>query len=179
MVSENTIKAIDYMKAHIGEEIDKEGMAEEIGVSVRSIGGILLSLSKKDIFTTVNRVVTTEKGESIVKKIVPSPSIATFEFTETAPVKKAAVSEKTLEVAKYLSGKVGSSEKFTTADVAAALDKPKTSIDPIVTGLAKKGLVERGEPVGVIIDEKAVMVKYLTVKPEIIDFIREAEAANN
>lgn len=175
MASEHSVAVVNYMKQHVGEELAKKDIAQAVGIEEKVLNGIILGLVKKEVFKTVDRAVDDGNGgQKITKMIVPLPAVTTFVFAEPAK-KKPPVSEKTLKVAKYLVDKIGSAEKFTAGDVASALNEPKTSVETIITALCKKGHAKRSDAVGVIINDKAVSVKYLTVNPSMKEFVEEAE----
>lgn len=168
-ISENSAKVFEYIKGFVGQKVlTTKTIAEATGLSEKSVNGTLLALSRHNIFT---REAGIADDGSVVKYIIPTEEINSYDpYAE--PVSKSkksgsSYSDTSLEILKLLRSKADTNENFTAKDIAEALNLPLASVNGSLTGFQKKGLIQRQEPKGVMIDNQAKNVRYIKVLPAI------------
>lgn len=170
-ISENSAKIFEYLKGYVGQKVlTVDSIAKETGLSQKSVNGTLLALSRHNIFTREPGI--SEEDGTAIKYIVPTEEINNYDpYAPTASDTKknsgSNYSDTSIAILKLLKTKVDTNENFTAADIAQALSLPLASVNGSLTGFQKKGLVERLEPKGVMINNQAKNVRYIKVLPAI------------
>lgn len=169
-MSENSRKVFEYMKGFVGQQtLTIESIAEACGLTAKSTNGTLLALSRHSLF---ERVPTVNEEGNVVKYIVPLPAINEFnpDTPSASDLKKSGsgnYSDTSKAIIKLLQTKVDSAENFTAKDIADALGLALASVNGSLTGLQKKGHIERMEQKAIIVDGVATNVRYIKVLPTI------------
>lgn len=171
--STTTRKVIEFLKAHVGEQLTSDTIAKALEETKQKVNGSLLALSRKELFTR-EEIETEVNGSTFkYKVIIPQEKVLSYD-PETdlgkGGNKAKTISSNTRKVADYLKTKIGTDEKFTSKDLAQALDIEKKSIEGILTGLSKKSFIEREKIPYTLPDGKVGAITYIKVFESLRDF---------
>lgn len=171
--STTTRKVIEFLKAHVGEQLTSDTIAKAIEETKQKVNGSLLALSKKELFTREEVETEVDGTKFKYKVVIPQEKIISYD-PETDLGKNAGkaktISPNTRKVADYLKTKIGTEEKFTSKDLAQALDIEKKSVEGVLTGLSKKGFIEREKVPYILPDGKTGTISYIKVFETLRDF---------
>lgn len=82
-MSENSVKVLDFLKAHTGEDLTSADVADALGMAKRSVDGVFTALQRKGLGVRVPAEVENEDGtHSAIKLLQLTAEGKAFEPTD-------------------------------------------------------------------------------------------------
>ena len=158
-ISENSVKVIEFLKAHHGKKMTSQEVANALGMSTATVNGVFTALSNKELGY---------REEATVTGAVDISFLAITDKGMTADVSE--ISENGQKIIGYLKSVAG--QNVTAADAAEALDIDKRKFTGAFNALVKKELAVRNAAKV----EGDVTVKYLVLTDAGLAFDPTADA---